>query len=209
MPQISKVPWGVNSELLLIPAESIEEGGFHIFHPFLLAVGTVEIRKNFGLLIQVVQLAEEMQIEIPLIVIVGKAGWGTEDLRSQLANNEHLEGRVLWLENVSDSELISLYRRCEALLSPSFVEGYGLPIVESQIFAKKLILSDIPIYRELFPSAQFASPFDPKAWLDLVLKIPNFPIPSFHVFSWNEVANIFRSEVEEKLSVSISPRSFG
>jgi len=54
---------------------------------------------------------------------------------------------------------------CEGLVSPSFDEGYGLPVLEALSFGKKVFLSDIPIYKELFPQGIFASPNNPAQWL--------------------------------------------
>jgi glycosyltransferase involved in cell wall biosynthesis len=162
------VPWGAGIDQSIGSIEvsgvldKVNERGF------LLAVGTLEIRKNYELLLRIVQLARERNVEIPHFVFVGMAGWDTTDLIKQLQSNEKLSGYITWLTDVDDGELRWLYENCEGLLSPSFSEGYGLPVGEAKLFSKQTYLSDIAVYRELFPDSIFLSPNDPAAWLDAI-----------------------------------------
>ena len=45
--------------------------------------------------------------------------------------------------------LASLYRRAIALVYPSVVEGFGLPLVEAKHYGTPVIASDIPVFREI------------------------------------------------------------
>lgn len=193
VPKIEIIPWGDNSGQkdtsldLHNPFDDIKE------NDFFLAVGTFEIRKNYGLLMQLAKLNYVKQLGLPKIVIVGRPGWGTHDLISELEHQESLQKQIRWVKDVSDESLNWLYRNCKALLSPSFDEGFGLPVVESQNYQKKLILSDIPIYRELFPNAQFASPFNPAEWIEKMKDIEVVSIPTFKTYSWEESATRIKS----------------
>jgi glycosyltransferase involved in cell wall biosynthesis len=97
------------------------------------------------------------------------------------------------LEYIDNEELMNLYAHAELFLSPSFQEGFGLPVVEAASFKKPMIISDIPVYRELFPNAHFASPHSPEAWLEKIelLKSDNFTEVTsiYEHYSWNDVLN--------------------
>ena len=60
---------------------------------------------------------------------------------------------------VSDADLSSLYGPQAVLISASFDEGFGLPLVEAHDHGATLAVSDIPVYRWVCGSA--ASYFDP------------------------------------------------
>ena len=105
---------------------------------YFLHVGTVEPRKNIDVVIEAFLQAE---LADAYLVLAGRIGWG------QLPR---LPERVLHLPNVADSELGYLYRGAMAVISMSSYEGFGLPILESVALGTRAIVSDIPVYRELF-----------------------------------------------------------
>ena len=98
---------------------------------FVLSVGTLEIRKNFDLLVDVWALAEREGITLPVLVIVGRAGWLTADLQYRILHQAPLNKKILWLQNCSDQDLRQLYRKCLFTIYPSHYEGWGLPVAES------------------------------------------------------------------------------
>ena len=115
--------------------------------PFFLCVGTIEPRKNIGLLLDVwEELAKGLKTP-PLLKLVGQSGWADPQLFARI---KHLEERGLLshLTSVSDAELRTLYQRCQALLFPSLAEGFGLPFYEAAAAQIPIIASDIPAFRE-------------------------------------------------------------
>jgi glycosyltransferase involved in cell wall biosynthesis len=61
-----------------------------------------------------------------------------------------LHGRVTFLEYVSQSELIALYQGASALIYPSTMEGFGIPPLEAMACGIPTILSDIPLFRDMY-----------------------------------------------------------
>lgn len=52
---------------------------------------------------------------------------------------------------LTDEEIKYLYQSCEAFIMPSLAEGFGLPPLEAIVCGcKKIILSDIPVFREIY-----------------------------------------------------------
>ncbi|HMG49931.1 MAG TPA: glycosyltransferase family 1 protein, partial [Inquilinus sp.] len=110
--------------------------------PFVLCVGTIEVRKNAFALVQVWdRLRSELGGRLPRLILAGQRGWRTEDLFDLLARTGNLGGAVAVAETPTDAELAFLYRRCLFTVFPSLYEGWGLPIGESLWFGKHCIAS--------------------------------------------------------------------
>jgi glycosyltransferase involved in cell wall biosynthesis len=88
-----------------------------------------------------------------------------------LTRCEALRKNVRRVEDLSASSLRRLVASANALLMPSFAEGYGLPVVEALGLGAPTIVSDIPTFREVAQGcAVFLSPIDGKGWREAVLE---------------------------------------
>lgn len=105
---------------------------------FLLTVGTVEPRKN---LMGLLEGMLSSRIDLPLVV-VGKSTQYRKKVQ-QLIDKRPRELKVLFLSGINDAELHALYQSAEAMIYPSFFEGFGLPIVEAQASGCPVITSNI------------------------------------------------------------------
>jgi glycosyltransferase involved in cell wall biosynthesis len=84
---------------------------------------------------------------------------------------EALRGFVIEKSDASDADLATYMHHARALLFPSFVEGYGLPLVEALAAGTPVIASDIPVFRELAGDLPtYADPLDAHRWLALLRK---------------------------------------
>ena len=106
-------------------------------------VSTVEPRKGHALLLRVWRRLLTQGIpqrnEFRL-VFVGRPGWLVDDLLRNIEVASQ-DGTLLWLRNISDSELDGLYRGAAFCLYPSHYEGFGLPIIEAFARGKAVIAS--------------------------------------------------------------------
>lgn len=120
--------------------------------PSFLMVGTIEPRKGYAVALDAFERlwAEGVDVEL---VIVGKPGWGNECLIDRLLKHKETGKRLHWESRVTDAELIDFYRRSDALVTSSFGEGFGLPVVEAGYFGKPIIASDLPVFREVTAGA--------------------------------------------------------
>jgi glycosyltransferase involved in cell wall biosynthesis len=128
---------------------------------YALVVSTIEARKNHLLLFRVWRrMLEEMPVHlVPTLVFAGRVGWLVDDLMRQIANTNNLDGKLVLIENPTDSELMALYEGCQFTMFPSFFEGWGLPVTESLALGKPCLTSD----RTSLPEAggDLARRFDP------------------------------------------------
>jgi glycosyltransferase involved in cell wall biosynthesis len=102
---------------------------------YVLAVSTLEPRKNLPRLIEGFQRA---QLECELW-IVGARGWGDVDVAGE---------NVRWLGEVSDEELARLYRGARCLAYVSLYEGFGLPVLEAMACGAAVVAPAGPPYDE-------------------------------------------------------------
>jgi glycosyltransferase involved in cell wall biosynthesis len=93
---------------------------------FLLAVGTIEPRKNYGRLLAAYRLLKAGG-EAPPLVVVGRPGWAYGSVLAEL----RAEPGVHLLGHVDDATLRALYRAASVLAFPSLYEGFGLPLLEA------------------------------------------------------------------------------
>jgi glycosyltransferase involved in cell wall biosynthesis len=60
-----------------------------------------------------------------------------------------LENRVVFYSGLSDSALAWLYRNCDVFVTASSIEGFCLPLVEAMQLSRRVVCSDIPVFREI------------------------------------------------------------
>jgi glycosyltransferase involved in cell wall biosynthesis len=118
--------------------------------PYFVSLGTIEGRKNHILLLQLWKgLIARMGDRAPMLVIIGQRGWEAEHALATLDRAPTLRGHVLELNTASDAETAGYVEGARALLMPSYVEGFGMPVIEALELGTPVIASDIPVFREI------------------------------------------------------------
>jgi glycosyltransferase involved in cell wall biosynthesis len=138
------VPPGVEPYVRRISDPVILEATRHKFglkSPLLLAVGTLQPRKNHIGLIKAFYRAQQKKKGAAMLAIAGGAGWLYEETRALVAQLK-LERKVRFLGQVSDLELITLYSMADIFAFPSFFEGFGIPPLEAMACGTPVITSD-------------------------------------------------------------------
>jgi glycosyltransferase involved in cell wall biosynthesis len=109
---------------------------------YLLAVGTLEPRKNLQVALQAfMQLPAALRQRYPL-VIVGMKGWHTSALQEQLAPLVRA-GEVRQLGYLSRDDLATIIAGALTLIYPSIYEGFGLPPLEAMACGVPVITSKV------------------------------------------------------------------
>jgi len=128
---------------------------------FILSVSTIEGRKNHTALFYVLKEAKRRQITLPKIVIVGRNGWLTDDIRYIMEHDSDAAQGIMILNGVSDAQLAWLYQNCRFTIFPSFYEGWGMPIAESLAKGKLCVASNTSSMTEIAgPLVDYFSPYD-------------------------------------------------
>ena len=126
--------------------------------PYVVALGTIEPRKNLALLLD---LWADWP-EAPHLVICGRRGWERPEV---LARLDARPARVIELPGLADAQVAALVRDAAALVFPSLAEGFGLPPAEALALGTPALVSDLPACREILgDSAVYLDPSDGYQW---------------------------------------------
>jgi glycosyltransferase involved in cell wall biosynthesis len=140
--------------------------------PFLLALSTVEPRKNVGAILAAWRMVRaDPRAAGVRLVIAGRRGWKTEDVEAEIARDGERLG-IVRLDHVTDAQVDALYRDCLATVHASWAEGFGLPARESVVRGIPTLLSST-IPRDGLPEGTYAlfDPTDPARLAELMTDV--------------------------------------
>jgi glycosyltransferase involved in cell wall biosynthesis len=111
--------------------------------PYLLAVATLEPRKNIEILLRAfLELSHAGRLPGFQLVIVGAPGWQSQALVRAL--DAARERGVRLLGDVPDAAMPALYATAEAFVCPSLYEGFGMPVLEARACGTRVVISNLP-----------------------------------------------------------------
>lgn len=141
---------------------------------FILAVGTIEVRKNYMLLYYAYKHAHNVGIDLPYLIIVGRKGWMADETHSMLVNDPDVASHITIMDGPGDEELEWLYANCLFTVYPSFYEGWGLPVSESLLRGKCCVSSNTSSMPEAGGDlVHYVSPYDPAAMEKAIKNLTN------------------------------------
>lgn len=143
--------------------------------PTFVILGTIEARKNHLMLLHVwSRIVQQVGSRAPRLLVIGERGWECEQVFDLLNRSELLRGAVVEVNRCDDPALATHLRQARALLFPSLVEGYGLPLVEALRCNTPVIASDLPVFREIADDIpDYLDPLDGPGWQRAILSYSN------------------------------------
>jgi len=177
---------------------------------YVLSMGTMEPRKNLARLIEAFSLVRsELEIS-PKLVVVGRKGWMTEDVRTAYAE-ANLCDAVIWTGFLPTSVVLSLMKNASLYVMPSLYEGFGLPLVTAMSYGTPIAASDAGSIPEVVgDAAALFDPYDVRSIADAVIEALRNPevLRSLtkrgkersNLFSWRKCAEETVEVYEEALS---------
>lgn len=143
--------------------------------PYFLYVGNLEARKNLGMLLEAFMMVRK---RIPHhLILVGK-DLGMRSSLLGFIKNMDLTDRVHLLGEISEADKNGYIEHCDALVYPSVLEGFGLPVLEGIQAGKTVITSSGTAMEEAGGDcAYYASPYQPEAWAETMMHILENPFP--------------------------------
>jgi len=159
---------------------------------YFLYVGNAYPHKNVETLIRAFDIFKKSN-EHFYLVMVGEKDYFYERLFSTFGNQKHL----IHLSHVDDSLLSILYSNAAAFISASKNEGFGLPIIESLSCRTPVILSEIPVFREIaLDTALYFDPMNENA----LAKQMEFIVK--HSDTLHQKAVVFEKDLKKRFSWS-------
>ncbi len=138
--------------------------------PYFVILGTIEPRKNHWLLLHIWRhIVADLGDAAPRLVIIGQRGWECENVEDMLERCGPLRGVVFEHPMCSDAELITYLHHAQALLFPSFAEGYGMPLIEALSLGVPVLASDLPVFEEIAGDVpEYIDPLDGRRWREVI-----------------------------------------
>lgn len=173
--KVEAIPLAPSSRVKPVSGRSLDvfRMKWNIDCPYVLAVGTLEPRKNLPLLLRAfARIKDEVDHQL---VLVGPEGWLTAELRQTL-NELDLGDRVRLTGFVSDEELGGWYSAADLFAFPSLYEGFGLPSLEAMRCGAPVLASNSSCFPEVVGNAGvLISPTDESLWAETMRELLRDP----------------------------------
>lgn len=160
---------------------------------YVLFVGGADVRKNLDVVVEAFRRLCSMDRGTARLVIGG--GYPKEwqnRLLAQCGTNLQ-SGVIQFLDHIDDEELARRYHGASVTVVASVAEGFSMPVIEAMACGSPVLVSDIPVHRELVTSPELR--FDPRDAGQLAVKLGralrgDHPAPTAH----RDIARRFTSE---------------
>lgn len=184
--------------------------------PFLLAVGTLEPRKNLRRLLKAYQRYSQRMADPKPLALAGGKGWLEGDLKAYI-EALGIQDHVYVLGYVSDAALRWLYQHCWAFIYPSRYEGFGLPVLEAMSAGAATITSRVTSLPEVGgEAALYVDPMDEDSILAALLNLEGHEdyrqdlrrqcLAQAQRFSWENTAQAVYQAYQTVLDLPPRPR---
>jgi glycosyltransferase involved in cell wall biosynthesis len=113
---------------------------------YLLYISSFETRKNHLYLIH--EFSKISKNNSLKLILAGKPGNTLQEVKDTI-KRLNLENKIILLESVTEQEKATLLKHCLAFIYPSLYEGFGIPLLEAMQQGCKLILNELPVFKEI------------------------------------------------------------
>jgi alpha-1,2-rhamnosyltransferase len=171
LPIINHFPLGADFQEVL--TESIRDDVQSLFttRSVYIVVCTIEPRKNHAYVLTVFEQLWAQGLDMTLCFI-GRPGWLVDSLMRRIHQHPYWQRQLYHFADITDQELVFCYRQAQLLLFPSFIEGFGLPIIEALHYGTPVFASDIAVHREIAKDhIHYFDPYNPD---DLVAQLLDY-----------------------------------
>jgi glycosyltransferase involved in cell wall biosynthesis len=157
---------------------------------YFVILGSIEPRKNHKLLLSVWKTLIGRGGPIPKLVIVGTPWRDVDGIAEEVRSTPALQGSVILVSGLTSPALRCLLQGAQALLQPSLVEGFGLPLVEALALGTPVIASDQPAHREAGGEyATYLGATDVQAWVSAI-SAPAARVAGYRVWDWAQYGGL-------------------
>ena len=117
---------------------------------YILFVGNIKKHKGLATLLQAFKILLKNGIDAKLMIVGNSENFrtGDSDIWEQIADCP--PSSVIFTGRISDSELNEIYAKAKVLVQPSLYEGFGMPPLEALNLDTDVVLSDIPVFKEIY-----------------------------------------------------------
>jgi glycosyltransferase involved in cell wall biosynthesis len=163
--------------------------------PYAVVVGTIEPRKNLGLLLSALSTRELRRSRLRFVVIGGK-GWKMDQFMAALP--AEAKKRMLFSGFVSEFTKYRLIKGAEFLIFPSVYEGFGIPALEAMTLGKPVlsswssslpeVIGDAGVYFDPLSVVDFSAAFATIAHPQKLAELAAAAAANGAAFNWQRMA---------------------
>jgi len=170
---------------------------------YFFTLSRIEKKKNILNLVKAYSKYRKLEKNPKLLVLGGKQGFGFDEIEAEVAKTDG----IIMLGFVPDNHVKTLMSNAKAYLFPTWYEGFGMPVLESQIVNTPLIAANIPAIREVAgDSAILIDPDDIDGWAIDMAQVDEI-VESFNLeekakknlarFSWKKTSDLTWKVIRE------------
>lgn len=149
---------------------------------YYLFVGNIKEHKGIKILLSAFAKLRKIDSKAQLIIVGDYRNFQTTDKGVQLLINSQMDNDgLVFTGKVDDVTLKQVISEAKALIQPSLYEGFGIPPLESMFLGTPVILSDIPVFKELYN---------------------DFPVTFFHVNDADDLCDKMQHVKDDKIVLS-------
>lgn len=142
--------------------------------PYLLYIGNIKKHKGLKTLLKAFSLLNVYNSEYKLVIVGESKNFKSsdEEVMKYLSDNNKKNSNIIFTGYIDQSKLQNIISNASILIQPSLYEGFGIPPLESMHLNTPVIISDIPVFKEIYADfpVTFFKAGDP---IDLCNKILN------------------------------------
>lgn len=137
--------------------------------PFILYVGNAHPHKNVETLVDTMLLLRTQRPELKL-VLIGSDKFFFPKIQ-QYIMRKNLQNNIIVVGEVPNDLLTQWYKNAECFVTASLMEGFGIPPLEAMSVGCPVIVSDIPVFHEIYQyAATYFDPHDPEDIAETITK---------------------------------------
>ena len=166
---------------------TLDEERINLFYP-----ATPFLYKNHSVLVNAIKSANNTPPKLYLTCNSSEIA---------ISHNDALE----FLGRIPYERVLSMYKSCDALVFPSYIETYGLPLIEAASLGVPIIAADLPYAREVlegYDGVMFVSHDDVSAWAEAISKLEKGlrykPMQMKNRSSWDKLFSIIDIRINTK-----------
>ena len=194
---IKVVPNGLSKELL----------DYQATHPVvkersgIVYLGNIKRHKGLFVLWKAYERLLKEKANAPTLTIIGNIDFRTKD-SEMMETIQFNKDKIRLLTNASNQEVFDTLAHAACLVSPSLYEGFGIPPLEAMSLGTPVIMSDIPVYKEIYGNfpVTFFETGNAEDLYHHLLTLPSSPIhiddQIASIYHYQNTAEIIISELQ-------------
>lgn len=169
---------------------------------YFIYVGNIKPHKGLNTLLDAFESPKVQKLGKKLVIVGNKDAFKTTDRLLSHRIAALSEKRIITFTGfINDDSLINLMKNAYCLVQPSQYEGFGLPPLEAMQIGTPVILSDIPVFKELyknFPVIYFKTSNVASLIQAMVSPLPRINLPENlkDSYTYRKTANIILSDIK-------------